>query len=101
MKKICIITAAISFAAIAEATETADSSYLVSTANTPDTYEGTVRKDSVFFEPGLQKKRPWRAAVKTFGINVGVWAFDRYVMNEDFARINIHTIRHNIKNGFV
>lgn len=47
------------------------------------------------------KKRPWRAALETVLTNVGVWGFDRYVMNEDFARISAHTIRHNIKNGFV
>ena len=32
------------------------------------------------------KKRPWRAAAETFGLNVGVWAFDRFVMQEDFAK---------------
>ena len=31
----------------------------------------------------------------------GVWAFDRYVMNEDFAKISIGSIRRNIKHGFV
>ncbi|MCD7927124.1 MAG: DUF3943 domain-containing protein [Bacteroides sp.] len=61
------------------------------------------RPDSIyaFTDPRLQKKHPWRAAAETFGMNVGVWAFDRYVMNEDFANISIHTIRRNIKNGFV
>lgn len=34
-------------------------------------------------------------------MNVGVWAFDRYVMNEDFAKISIGSIRRNIKHGFV
>jgi len=43
------------------------------------------RPDSMytFTDPRLQKKHPWRAAAETFGMNVGVWAFDRYVMNED------------------
>lgn len=46
------------------------------------------RPDSMytFTDPRLQKKHPWRAAAETFGMNVGVWAFDRYVMNEDFAK---------------
>ena len=48
-----------------------------------------------------KKKHPWRAAAETFGMNVGVWAFDRYVMNEDFAKISIGSIRRNIKHGFV
>ena len=46
-------------------------------------------------------KRPWRAALETFGINAGVWAFDRYILQEDFAKINLHTIHQNIKTGFV
>ena len=55
------------------------------------------RPDSMytFTDPRLQKKHPWRAAAETFGMNVGVWAFDRYVMNEDFAKISIGSIRRN------
>ena len=48
-----------------------------------------------------QPKRPWRAAIETFGLNVGVWAFDRYVMQEDFAKISLSTIKNNIRHGFV
>ena len=47
------------------------------------------------------KKHPWRAAAETFGLNVGVWAFDRFVMQEDFAKISPTTIKNNIKHGFV
>ena len=47
------------------------------------------------------KKHPWIAALEVFGINAGVWAFDSYVMNEEFAKISIHTVKHNIENGFV
>ena len=54
-----------------------------------------------FTDPHMQKKYPWRAAAETVGMNVGVWAFDRYVMNEDFAKISINSIRRNIKHGFV
>ncbi len=59
--------------------------------------------DSIYaFEnPQMKKKRPWKAAIETVGLNVGVWAFDRYIMNEDFAKISLRSIRHNIKNGFV
>ena len=42
-------------------------------------------------------KQPWRAASKTFGINMGIWAFDRFVLNEDFARINGRTIKKNLQ----
>ena len=60
-------------------------------------------KDSLYAcaDPRVQKKHPWKAAFETVGLNVGVWAFDRYVMNEDFAKISFKSIRHNIKNGFV
>ena len=54
-----------------------------------------------FSDPKVQKKRPWRAAFETIGLNVGVWAFDRYIMNEDFAKISFKSIGHNIRNGFV
>lgn len=61
------------------------------------------RPDSIYAltDPRQQQKHPWRAAIETFGLNVGVWAFDRYAMNEDFAKISIHSIRRNIKKGFV
>lgn len=49
----------------------------------------------------IKKKRPWRAAAEALGINLGVFSFDRFVMNEDFAQVNMHTIRHNLKTGFV
>lgn len=42
---------------------------------------------------------PWRAAAKTFGINMVVWGFDRYIANEPWARINGHTIKDNFKTG--
>ena len=45
--------------------------------------------------------RPWLAALEVFGINAFVWSFDSYVMDEEFAKISINTVRHNIKNGFV
>mgnify|MGYP000686011069 CR=1 FL=1 len=46
------------------------------------------RSDSIytFTDPRLQKNTLGRAAAETFGMNVGVWAFDRYVMNEDFTK---------------
>ena len=47
------------------------------------------------------QKRGLRAATMAFGINMGVWAFDRYIRKADFAYIDLHTIKDNIKHGFV
>ena len=54
-----------------------------------------------FDDPDRQKKHPWKAAVEAFAINVGVQCFDQFVMNEEFAKISFHSIKHNIQNGFV
>lgn len=40
----------------------------------------------------IMPKKPWLAAGEAFGLNMAIRAFDRYAMNEDFARINRHTI---------
>lgn len=63
----------------------------------------TPPNDSIYAysDPKVLMKHPWRAAFETVGLNVGVWAFDRYAMNEDFAKISFKSIGHNIKNGFV
>ncbi len=63
----------------------------------------SVSGDSIyaFNDPKIMRKRPWKAALEAVGMNVGVWAFDRFVMNEDFAKISFESIGHNIKNGFV
>lgn len=47
------------------------------------------------------KKRPWRAGLETFGINAVVWGFNRYIMNEEFARISLKSIKKNFQTGFV
>ena len=54
-----------------------------------------------FDDPERQKKHPWKAAIETFGINVLVQSFDRFILNADFAQISFNSIKHNIKNGFV
>lgn len=48
-----------------------------------------------------QPKRFWTAASEVVGLNVGVWGFDRYGMNQDFARIGFNSIGNNFSNGFV
>lgn len=47
------------------------------------------------------RKNGLLAGGMVFGLNMGVWAFDRYVLKEDFAYINAHTIKDNLKHGFV
>lgn len=47
------------------------------------------------------KPRVWRAVGTVFGVNMGVWAFDRYALNADFARIGWQSIGHNFKTGFL
>ena len=54
-----------------------------------------------FDDPERQKKHPWKAALEAFAINVGVQCFDQFVMNEEFAKISFHSIKHNIETGFV
>ena len=43
----------------------------------------------------------WRAVSEAAGINVLVHCFDRFVMQEDFAKVTFKTIGHNIRHGFV
>ena len=37
---------------------------------------------------------------RTAGLNIGLWAFDRYALNGHYARISWNTIKANFKNGF-
>lgn len=46
------------------------------------------------------KKTFWRAASETFGFNIGLWAFDRYIQKGHFAYISLNTIKNNFKKGF-
>jgi len=41
------------------------------------------------------------AATQVFGVNMGVWAFNRYIANEDFARIGFNSIKTNFKKGLI
>lgn len=47
------------------------------------------------------QKKGFRTTSMVIGINMGVWAFDRYIREADFAYINMRTIRDNFKHGFV
>lgn len=48
----------------------------------------------------LENKSFWRAATETFGLNIGLWAFDRYIQKGHFAYISLETIKENFKHGF-
>ncbi len=44
---------------------------------------------------------PWLAAAEVIGINAFVLCFDRFVLDAEYAKVNLHTIHHNFKTGFV
>lgn len=47
------------------------------------------------------KPKPIEAFLLTTGINCGVWAFDRYVLNADYAKIDFKSIGDNFNKGLV
>ncbi len=47
-----------------------------------------------------QKKNFWRAGAEVFGLNMSLWAFDRYVQKGHYAYISWETIKENFKHGF-
>ncbi|MCD8209939.1 MAG: DUF3943 domain-containing protein [Prevotella sp.] len=55
----------------------------------------------LFLDDAIEKKRPWLAVGEVIGINLLVNGFDRFIMNADYAKINLHTIHRNFKKGFV
>lgn len=47
-------------------------------------------------------RKNWlHAGVQVFSINMSIWAFDRYVQNAEFAKINGHSIKENFRKGFL
>lgn len=59
-----------------------------------------VMPDSVDLEY-YGRKKPWQAAATVVGLNLGVWAFDRYIQKGDFAYISFNSIEENFKHGFI
>ncbi|MDH6307600.1 hypothetical protein M2451_000050 [Dysgonomonas sp. PFB1-18] len=47
------------------------------------------------------QKKGLAAATQNFSINMGLWAFNRYVAKQQYAYINIKTIRKNLKHKWV
>jgi len=50
--------------------------------------------------PKPRTKHFWTAAGEIVLLEAGPWAFDRYVLDEEFARISWHTVSENFRNGF-
>jgi len=50
----------------------------------------------------IPEKRTYysKTAFEILELNFGLWAFDRYLMNETWAKINLKTILNNIGDGF-
>lgn len=46
------------------------------------------------------KRHLWRAAAEVGGFNIGLWAFDRFVQNGDYAHVTLNSIKENFKHGF-
>ncbi len=47
-----------------------------------------------------KKKNFWRAGAEVIGLNLGIWAYDRYVIDGYYAHISWETIKNNFKQGF-
>ena len=47
-----------------------------------------------------KKKNFLMAAGEVFGMNMGLWAFDRYILRGHYAYISLETIKENFKHGF-
>ncbi|MDE7347902.1 MAG: DUF3943 domain-containing protein [Muribaculaceae bacterium] len=64
--------------------------HIISTPIVPDS------SDMAYHE----KKNFWRAGAEVFGLNMGLWAFDRYALKGHYAFISWETIKENFKHGF-
>lgn len=95
-----ILTTILTLAAItASASETAvkDSLYIFNR----HIIQKPVKSDSIdVVRLDKEHESFWRAAAETFGLNMGLWAFDRYIQKGDFAYISWSTIKENFKHGF-
>jgi len=47
------------------------------------------------------RKNGLAATTKIFSLNMGLWAFNRYVAKQPYAYISMHTIRRNLKHRWV
>lgn len=62
---------------------------------------GDVCTRNVFDSDNIKTKKNFKiAALETFGMNISLWAYDRYIQKGQFAYISLNTIIANFKNGF-
>lgn len=64
--------------------------HIVATPVLPDSADVRLHEHKAF----------WRAGAETVGFNIGLWAFDRYVLKGHYAYISWNTIKENFKHGF-
>jgi hypothetical protein len=51
-------------------------------------------------DPEYNKQQPlWKPALQVIGINVGFWAFNRYVAKAEYGYVSPSTWKHNLKEG--
>jgi hypothetical protein len=48
-----------------------------------------------------KRKNHIKAGIQTSGINMTIWMYNRYVIGEDWAKVNLESIINNFKHGFV
>ncbi|MCY1022752.1 DUF3943 domain-containing protein [Pyxidicoccus sp. MSG2] len=48
-----------------------------------------------------KERHPWLTVAEVTGINLTLWAFDRYVTGKSWARVDLHTWKSNLSTGFV
>lgn len=63
-------------------------------------YRQAVLPDSVDLQY-YGKPKFGRAVATVGGLNMSIWAFDRFVQKADFAQISLSTIRTNFETGFI
>ena len=77
----------------------------ISGLETEDTYDSIVRDSTYIPDPELVLKynpvKPiWIPLAEVVGINVGIWAFNRYVTDASHAYISWESVKNNFKNGW-
>ena len=58
----------------------------------------TWQTDSTCIAPE-PKARPWLALAEAEGINLGLLAFDHYVLDATYAQVTMNTVSRNVKLG--
>jgi len=68
-------------------------------ASSPERPPFSLAQDRSGPEPGILRRRPWLAAAEIAGINIAIWAYDRYVMEYSWAYISWETMKANLSGG--